>query len=96
MPTGAGRGLDKVALTGSAKVIVADMSMKQPPAAAEINASGAAKAFAVNIAKQDEEVKAMMDYQAGLFGTLDVIVNAGINNAMLLHGCGAVGSGHCG
>lgn len=63
--TGAGRGLGKgIALklaAEGAKVIVADMSMETASATAEeINASGGtAKAFAVNIAKQDE-VKAMM------------------------------------
>ena len=65
--TGAGRGLGKgIALklaAEGAKVIVADMSMETASATAEeINASGGtAKAFAVNIAKQDE-VKAMMDF----------------------------------
>lgn len=89
--TGAGRGLGKgIALklaAEGAKVIVADMSMETASATAEeINASGGtAKAFAVNIAKQDE-VKAMMDFTVESFGTLDVIVNnAGINRDAMLH-----------
>ena len=88
--TGAGRGLGKgIALklaAEGAKVIVADMSMETASATAEeINASGGtAKAFAVNIAKQDE-VKAMMDFTVESFGTLDVIVNnAGITRDGLL------------
>ena len=89
--TVAGRGLGKgIALklaAEGAKVIVADMSMETASATAEeINASsGTAKAFAVNIAKQDE-VKAMMDFTVESFGTLDVIVNnAGINRDAMLH-----------
>ena len=63
--TGAGRGLGKgIALklaAEGAKVIVADMSMETASATAEeINASGGtAKAFAVNIAKQDEVLKTL-------------------------------------
>lgn len=89
--TGAGRGLgkgiaQKLAAEG-ANVIVADMSMETASATAdEIRTSGGtARAFAVNISKQDE-VKAMMDFTLAEFGALDIMVNnAGINRDAMLH-----------
>lgn len=89
--TGAGRGLGKgiavkLAAEG-ARVIIADMSPETAAeTAGEINkAGGTARAFAVNIARQDE-VKAMMDFTLEEFGDLDIIVNnAGINRDAMLH-----------
>ncbi len=89
--TGAGRGLGKgIALKlakEGAKVIVADITLETASeTVAEIEASsGTAKAFACNIAVQ-EEVKAMYDFTLDQFGTLDVVVNnAGINRDGMLH-----------
>lgn len=89
--TGAGRGLGKgIALKlakEGAKVIVADITLETASeTVAEIEASGGtAKAFACNIAVQ-EEVKAMYDFTLDQFGTLDVVVNnAGINRDGMLH-----------
>lgn len=89
--TGAGRGLGKgIALklaSEGANVIAADMSRETASeTAGEISAfGGTARAFAVNIASQ-EEVQAMMDFTMDAFGTLDIIVNnAGINRDAMLH-----------
>lgn len=89
--TGAGRGLGKgIALKlakEGAKVTVADITLETASeTVAEIEASGGtAKAFACNIAVQ-EEVKAMYDFTLDQFGTLDVVVNnAGINRDGMLH-----------
>lgn len=89
--TGAGRGLGKgIALKlakEGAKVIVADITLETASeTVAEIEASGGtAKAFACNIAVQ-EDVKAMYDFTLDQFGTLDVVVNnAGINRDGMLH-----------
>lgn len=89
--TGAGRGLGKgIALklaAEGANVLIADISMEAASeTAAEIAALGqTAKAFACNIAKQDE-VTAMYDFVLDQFGTLDIVVNnAGINRDGMLH-----------
>jgi len=85
--TGASRGLGKgiagkLAAEG-ARVIIADMDIST---ADEVTGSGeAAKAFQVDVTKQ-EEVQALVEFAIETYGTLDIMVNnAGINRDGMLH-----------